>query len=142
MWKKSPCQMAGDDPAAVTPHGGPTRPETNQAKHTTSESNTAVPVLEARPVPDGGAKMAGVECNGNGGHHRSCSARGVPPEGIEPSPATFAASRPIQGRGQNRSSRWLESHQRQRGCHPRALLLSYIESSYHREELNLSRRVS
>lgn len=58
-WKRSPRQMAGSDPAVVTPHGGPNlrrqRRQENRAKHAASESNAAAPDLESTAIPDGDA---------------------------------------------------------------------------------------
>lgn len=61
-----------------------------------------------------------------------------PPRGVEPQPATFEASRSIQGAVANetsddvvRRSGWLESHQRPLASRASALLLSYIQMFEH-----------
>ena len=99
----APCLMAGIEPAAVTPHGGPTR---GQAIARRQRIERCWPGFGVQaPRPEGNAS--------------------VPPEGFEPSPATFARLCPVHRTVACQSGR-LESHQRPRACHARALLLSYV----------------
>ena len=101
----APCLMAGIEPAAVTPHGGPTRGQAN------------------RTPPTNRTLLARIWSPGPSARGRRKTS--VPPEGFEPSPSTFAGLCPVLRTVAFQSGR-LESHQRPRACHARALLLSYV----------------
>jgi hypothetical protein len=91
-----------------------------------SESNTASPVLESRPFPEGDAELEADEVatlrvtrtRGNAVH----PARLVPPRGFEPLPTTFARSCPIPGTVAviiAHRSQPMESNHHARGYEPR-----------------------
>jgi hypothetical protein len=145
--RKVPCQKAGDVSSGchTTRRPGSWRP----GRSTPPANRTLLaPDLESRPVPDGdvnGGRRSTVraECSGEQTHRVRPAEYHREELNLSQRPSQNRVPSVERWRGEkDLSSGRPGLHQRHRGCHPRALLLSYAQSWYHREELNLSRRDS